>query len=200
MNKSEFLSALRRGLTGLPPRDVEERVAFFGEMIDDRVEEGLSEEAAVAEIGDVDAVVAQIIADTPLAKLVCQRVAPKRRLGGGEIALIVAISPVWLPLLVVALSVMFALYVSLWAVVVSLWASFGVVVGGAFGAIVAGGWFALSGSGPQGVAMIAAGIVCAGLSIFLFFGCRAATKGAVLLAQKMVLRIKKRFAGKGEAV
>ena len=48
MNKQEFLSQLRKGLAGLPQNDIEERLAFYGEMIDDRIEEGLSEEEAVS--------------------------------------------------------------------------------------------------------------------------------------------------------
>ena len=51
-------------------------------MIDDRIEDGLSEEEAVGEIGPVDSVVSQIIADTPLPKLVKERVRSNRSLRG----------------------------------------------------------------------------------------------------------------------
>ena len=47
MSKSEFLTALRARLGGLPQGDVAERLDFYSELIDDRMEEGLSEEAAV---------------------------------------------------------------------------------------------------------------------------------------------------------
>lgn len=57
MNKQEFLAALAEGLTGLPQADVEERLAFYGEMIDDRMEEGLTEEEAVKEAGPVQDIV-----------------------------------------------------------------------------------------------------------------------------------------------
>ncbi len=43
MNKQAFLTQLRKGLSGLPQEDIEERLAFYSEMIDDRIEEGLSE-------------------------------------------------------------------------------------------------------------------------------------------------------------
>ena len=78
MNKQEFLAQLREGLNGLPQEDIDERIAFYGEMIDDRLEDGLTEEEAVEAIGTTDEVVAQIIADTPLTKLVKERVKPKR--------------------------------------------------------------------------------------------------------------------------
>ena len=50
MNKEKFLDALRRRLSGLPQEDIDERIAFYEEMIDDRMEEGLSEEEATATI------------------------------------------------------------------------------------------------------------------------------------------------------
>ena len=59
MNKTEFLAALERALSGLPEQDVQERLAFYGELIDDRVEEGLSEEEAVKERGSVDEIAKQ---------------------------------------------------------------------------------------------------------------------------------------------
>ena len=48
MNKQEFLDALRERLSGLPSREVEDRLGFYGEIIDDRIEEGISEHDAVA--------------------------------------------------------------------------------------------------------------------------------------------------------
>ncbi len=33
MNKQEFLTDLRKALSGLPQDDIEERIAFYGEMI-----------------------------------------------------------------------------------------------------------------------------------------------------------------------
>ena len=47
MKKKEFLDALSRGLSPLPKRERDERVNFYREMIDDRIEEGIPEEEAV---------------------------------------------------------------------------------------------------------------------------------------------------------
>ena len=46
MSKQEFLEQLRRGRSGLPREDIEERLTFYSEMLEDRMEEGLSEEEA----------------------------------------------------------------------------------------------------------------------------------------------------------
>lgn len=100
MDKQEFLSKLRAKLSGLPQKDLEERLSFYSEMIDDRIEEGLSEETAVKELGTVDEVAGQIIADIPLSKLVKERIKPKRALNVWEIVLLAIGSPIWLSLII----------------------------------------------------------------------------------------------------
>ena len=66
MTKQEFLDKLQAGLSGLTESDAQERLTFYSEMIDDRMEEGKSEAEAVAALGDVDVIAEQIIADIPL--------------------------------------------------------------------------------------------------------------------------------------
>ena len=63
MNKHEFLAALRRELTALPHGELTEQLNFYNEMIDDRMEEGMTEEDAVAGIGSVASIAAVILAD-----------------------------------------------------------------------------------------------------------------------------------------
>jgi uncharacterized membrane protein len=200
MTKHEFITQLRVKLSGLPEREVEERLDFYAEMIDDCIEDGRTEEEAVAQIGSVDEVASQIVADIPLLAIAKKKIKPARRLKTWEIVLLCVGSPVWVPLLIAAPAVAFALYVSLWAVIVSLWAAFGSLVGGAFAGIASGLALSMGANVPAGLALIGAGVVCAGLSIFVFFGCKAATRGVVVLAGKTVLTIKRLFIKKEGAV
>ena len=62
MHKQEFLEQLGQALSGLPEQDRKERLAFYGEMIDDRLEEGIPEEEAVSGIGTPGEIAAQVIA------------------------------------------------------------------------------------------------------------------------------------------
>ncbi len=199
MSKQEFLVQLRKGLSGLPQEDIEERLTFYSEMIDDRMEEGFTEEDAVSRIGSVDTIISQIKADIPLAKLVREKMKPKKHLKTWEIVLLVVGSPIWLSLLLAAFAVMLSLYASLWSVIISLWAVFGSLIGCAFGGVVAGIVIACSGNALSGIAMLAVGIVCAGLSIFMFYGCKAATKGILILTKKFAIWIKNCFIKKEEA-
>lgn len=52
MTKQEFLTQLEENLLGLPQNEIEERIIFYSEMIDDKIEEGYSEEDAVSKTGD----------------------------------------------------------------------------------------------------------------------------------------------------
>ncbi len=198
MSKQEFLAQLRKGLSGLPQDDIEERLTFYSEMIDDRTEEGLSEEDAVSEIGSVDTIISQIVADTPLTKLIKEKT-PKKRLSVWEIVLLALGSPIWISLLIAAFAVILSLYISLWAVIISFWAVFGSFIGCAFGSMIAAIVFAVGEKGITGIAMASAGLVCAGLSIFLFYGCKGATNGTLLLTKKFFLSMKRSFLKKEEA-
>ena len=80
MRKDEFLLMLQKRLEGLPKDEIEERLTFYSEMIDDRMEEGVNEEDAVSVVGDVDKIVAEIIALTPISKIAKERSKPQRRL------------------------------------------------------------------------------------------------------------------------
>ncbi len=199
MNKQEFLAQLRKGLSGLPQRDTEERLAFYGEMIDDRMEEGLSEEEAVSAVGSVPEIVAQVIADIPLTKMAKERIKLKRQLSVGEIVLLALGSPIWLSLAVAAFSVILSIYISLWAVIISLWSVFVSLAACSIGGVLTCVVFTVGGNGASGLAMLAAGVVCAGLAIFMFYGCKAATNGTLILTKKMAIWIKNCFIKK-EAV
>lgn len=193
MGKQEFLNRLREGLSGLPRDDLEERLNFYSEMIDDRVEEGLSEEAAVSEIGPVDRIISQILMETPITKLVKERVRPRHRLQIWEIILLVLGAPIWFSLLVSAVAVVFSVYVVLWAVILSLWASELALIAGALCGVATGAIRFFRGERAQGAVLIGAGLFLAGLSIFLFFGCKAATEGIVALTKKIALWVKSLF-------
>lgn len=198
MNKQEFLTKLRKGLAGLSQDDIEERLAFYSEMIEDQMEEGLSETEAVSAVGSVPKIVAQVVADIPFTKIAKERIRPKRRLSVGEIILLVLGSPIWLSLGIATFAVIFSLYVVLWSVIISLWAVFVSLAACALGGVIGCVIFTVSGNSVSGIAVLAAGLVCAGLSIFMFYGCKAATKSTLILTKKIAIWIKNCFIKKEE--
>jgi len=197
MYKREFLAELKAGLSGLPPEDIDERLTFYSEMIDDRMEEGLGEEDAVAQIGTVDQVISQIISEIPLPRLVRERVRPKRTFRAWEIALLILGSPVWFSLLIAAAAVLLSLYAVLWSLIVSLWAVETSLLAGSLVGVGMTVFLACGGNGLTGLAVLGTGLVCAGLSIFVFFGCGAATRAAVSTTRRIVMKTKALLTGTG---
>ncbi len=193
MDKREFLAELRKKLNGIPQDDIEERISFYGEMIDDRMEEGLTEEQAIAELGRIEDIVMQIMSEIPLTKLVKEKVKPERSLRAWEIVLLVLGSPIWLSLFIALFAIVVSLYAVIWSVIISLWAAeisiAACSAGGAFAAIV----FITQGNLTAGILMLGAGILCAGLAIFAFFGCKYATIGILKLTKQIFLWIKSCF-------
>lgn len=198
MNKAEFLQKLRKELSGLPIGEVEERISFYEEIIDDRVEEGLSEEEAIEAVGPVNTIVIQTIAETPLTKIVSERVRPKRKMRGWEIVLLVLGSPIWLSLLVALYAVIFSVFVALWSVIVALWAVFVSFIACAVAGLAAGAVLCFRGFIFQGIVFFCAGCVLIGLAIYMYFACKAATKGMAKLSAKLVLGIKHLFVKRKE--
>ena len=176
MNKQTFIEELKKALSGIPDKEADECVAFYGEMIDDRVEEGVSEERAVAEVGPIDDIVSQTIADIPLSKLVKAKMPKKRALRAWEIVLIVLGFPLWFPLLVAVGAVLLSLYVVVWSLIVSLWAIEISLIACAAACVVAAVWLAIKGMPLHGAAAFGAALVLAGLSILMFAACKASNQ------------------------
>ena len=198
MNKQGFLASLREGLRGLPPADIEERIAFYDEMIDDRMEEGLTEEEALAELGPVENVIAQIAAETPLLRLVKEKVRKERQRSGKGIstALLILGSPIWASLLIAAAAVVFSLAVSAWAVVISLYAAAVSLMAGGVGCIVGSVVYFLKGNVSGAAFAIGGGLAAAGLGLMLFIGCNALAKGLARGMKKKILGCKSLLIGK----
>ena len=197
MTKREFIKKLRAKLSDFPSGEVEERLNFYSEMIDDKIEEGVLEETAVDEIGCVEDIACQIRAERGTIDLPKQKNRSPRRLKGWEIVLLVLGAPIWLSLLIAAVAVLASVLVTVFAVlfsaVISLWAAelalCASVLGGGIGGIV----FICGGKTTTGLVLIGAVLVCAGLSVLLYYACKAATNGVCVLIKKCAFWLKKLF-------
>ncbi len=196
MNKQEFLDLLKDRLSGLPSGDVEERLSFWSEIIDDRMEEGLTESEAVAAVGSVEEISAQIISEFPLSRIVKEKAASGVRLRAWEIVLLCLGSPIWLSLLIAAFAIVISVYAVLWTTLICLWTVPVIFAAGLVAGAAAGVAFIISQSVAAGIALIGLGILCSGLAIFSAFGCLAATRGTVFLSKKIFLGIKLLFVGR----
>ena len=93
MTKFEFIRMLRNKLSDFPRGEVEEQLRFYTEMIEDRMEEGIPEEEAVAAVGSVDEIASQIASEIPIPQKEQETAKPKRKRRGWEIVLLIFGSP-----------------------------------------------------------------------------------------------------------
>ena len=111
MKKQEFLDKLKSSLWSMPEADKQRSADYYAEMIDDRMEDGLSEEEAVAAIGDLDEIVQQILTETPRPPATVKKEEQKkqkRKVSWWETLLLVLGFPVWGSLLIAVAAVVFS--------------------------------------------------------------------------------------------
>lgn len=182
MTKHEYLAVLAKGLCDLPAGERDRFLDYYREMIEDRIEEGLDEGEAVAAIGEPDAVLREIrreVAPQP------EKPAAKKRVWRTwEIVLLVLGSPLWLSLLLAAVSILFSLAVTLWSLVVVVYAvTLSLLVCGLFGlgySLV----LALAGAGGSlALLVLGGGLFCAGGGMLCLLACVAATRGSMYLCR-----------------
>lgn len=186
VNKMQFLQSVREQTAGMPSTEINRLLEYYNEMIDEAIEEGMSEEEAVNRLGTWEEICAQIeefrtsepqttepIKEEPAKEP--QNPIPDKKpkkhvsLPTWAVVLLILTSPVWgmvvLSLLIVLFAVIFslvviggALVISLFAVVIAL-AAVG-VVGIPAGVVL----LVTSGIAPF-LLTLGGGLVCVGLAI-----------------------------------
>lgn len=164
MTRAEFLAALRSSLAQMPQEELERQIAYYDELLHDMTEDGMSEQEAVEWLGDPAQVARELLDELPLSTLVKNRVRPQGGWTALSIVLIVLGLPLWLPLLLAALSVLLAVVITVWALAFSLGAvvfALGVTAVALAGSLLFG-YFTASPLMLSGLALIALGVCILG--------------------------------------
>ena len=164
MTKADFLQLLERALAQLPEEERRQNLEYYSELLDDMLEEGMTEAEATAKLGSPGQIAQSILQEMPLSKLVSTRMKPQS--GWTPLAIILAVvgSPVWVPLLLAAAAVVLGLFVSIWALGL---AAVAVVLGLAV-IVVAAPIVAIRAAVltlPLGLILLGAGLVLLGLCV-----------------------------------
>lgn len=170
MDKNTFLTELQKRLKGLPEEDLQRTLEYYREMIEDRIEEGLSEEEAVAEIDPVEEIAEPLLPQTA-----------KRKMKTWEIVLLILGFPVWFPLLAAAAAVVISLVATIYAVDVSLAAC---CLGGVLCTLV----YLVQCNWAGAAFILGCGLVCGGLAILSFWGSNRLMKVCVDAVKKSIKR------------
>jgi len=170
MTKSEFLQLLSEKLSQLPAAEIERSVSYFSEIIDDRIEDGFSEEEAVAKLDSIDDISEQILCEMPITAIVKTKIKSSKKPSTLQLVLIILGIPFWLPVLIAVFSVIMSVYIVIWSVIISLFAViFALVLSGIITIALSPFLFAQDPS--YLLVQIGISLVCAGIGAVLFFPC-----------------------------
>lgn len=180
MTKSEFLNELKNQIAIYPSEETDRSIEYYSEMIDDRMEDGMTEAEAIASLGKIEAIAQQIKEELPITTLVKQKTKEKtkdKKLPVWAIILLIFGFPLWGGVLLAIISAILGLYILIWSMDLFLWT---MMLG--FGICGLAGVAGFIGSciyGSAGSALFYLGTTLAGggLGIFLFFGSLLLAKG-----------------------
>lgn len=205
MTKEQFLHELQNRLSFLPSSEVAPFISYYREMIEDRMEEGMSETDAVAGLGDIGRIVEVIQYEMPVTSLVVSSVKEKTHEArakaesrwpawgkGLVITLLILGSPIWLSLLAAGLAVFIGLLAVKLAVIVAV-AAVVLAMAVASVAAVAGGCVLLFREPAAGVALIGAGLLGIGLTILAYLLAVIIIKGIIQLIKLLFRWVKGLF-------
>ncbi len=196
MTKSEYLESIKAKLNGLPEKDIQSAVEYYEEAIDDRIEDGLTEEQAIEEVGTPEEIAEKILMESSIPKLITAKAKPKRALKGWEIALIIISSPIWIWLAIIMMILFFVVIIVIFALIVSLGSVLASFLIGGLAGIGAGIVHLFSGYGVNAIAEIGVSAVLAGLGMFMIIPVKEAIMGLWKLIFKFIKWVKKKIIGK----
>ena len=120
MSKKDFLKELKRALSPLPAKEKKERLSFYSEIIDDKIEEGASENIAVAEAGSAAEIAAKILSESKNAA--GEGTHKKLQKSTAEKIVMIVGAPLWIPIAICCAAVVFSGYLVAYALLLALWA------------------------------------------------------------------------------
>ena len=192
MNRYEFLYELKLKLAQLPESEIEGHLAYYEEMIDDRIEDGMTEVEAIASLEDVSVIAERILQDASIVTLVKTTVKPKNGWTTAAIVAAVIGSPIWLPILISIAAVIFSVFVTFWVVVVTIAVTMIALVLAGLALLIAP--IFMIGAGLSTAMMcFAAGLGVIGIALLGFIGVKYLAKGVSFLCKATFRGIKSIF-------
>lgn len=189
MNKADFLERLATALKSLPPSEIKKSLAYYSEIIDDRIEEGMSEEEAVSGLGSIEEISREVMLDaTPLPELIRTRVIPNGPASMSDVVLLILGSP----LFILLSALIFVFYMCVWLVIITLFLtqfSFGLTGVAAIIASVVD----FSSNISIRLLMVCSGLVCLGIGIFTYSPIKKGSKKIIRLTTWFLRNIKLLF-------
>lgn len=195
MTKNEFIAELSGRLSSFPRNEAEKSISYFSEIIDDKLDDGSSEEQAIESLGDMDDIVKNIMLDASFTAIIKTKAGEKKKRSTAGTVLLWVGSPLWLTLLIAAVAVFTAVYVSIWSVIIAVWSAMGTLAATGIACIPAA-IVTMTYAPFNGIFGLGAAFVLIGLSVFMFFAAKRITVWCIKLTVIFVRFVKNIIIGK----
>ncbi len=200
MTKLEFLDELLRELSRLGAvsvTDTEEYSAYYAEMIEDKIESGMSEEAAVAALGSPKKAAKDIMLELPFASVVAAKVKKKSAWRAWEIVFLILGSPIWITLIITLAALAISAYCVLWSLFLTAWAVDISLAAGGVGLLIPAVASLFGAEFFNALLYFGTALLSLGLSGILFFVCVKLAAPFVRVTVLFTGFIKRLIIGKG---
>ncbi len=202
MTKRDFLDLLELRLKGkISKSELQSILEFYAQSVDERMEDGMSEQEAVQAIGSIDDIVSDILIDAPIASVLGKKIKTSREGTSNKTlwtVLAIAGFPVWLPVAIALAATIFVLYIAIWVLVISVYVVWGALIVALPAGVYVSAKFLMAGQIEPGIAFIFAGVAGLLAAIALFRPTMSLAKKTAVLTAKYVRKIKKVIKGKKE--
>ena len=201
MNRDEFLKRLDSGLSTLSQDDKAGIIDYYREIIEDKIEAGLCEAGAVESVGTVEEIVKQAILDSEetednkKAKEETEEKAKVSKLDKRWLITLIAGAPLWITLLLTAVTVILAAYVCAWVGVASVVITEASLALSAPYGVIAALIVIFTGDVALGFLALGSTLCVAGIAIVAFIPCVKLLKLSVKATKKSVLGLYKMVTG-----
>lgn len=166
MTKREFLDALSHRIRSLPKEEQNRTITYYNEILEDYIEDGMTEEEAVEQLEDVDVIAKKILrGDEPSSQ--GEGTIPKKEKKNTTLIIVLAIIgfPIWFPILMTFFSAVFTVITALFSIMISLLVVPLGLAAGAVGGVCVSPVLFCTGQVAKGFVMLGGGLICGALAI-----------------------------------
>ncbi|MEG2814496.1 MAG: DUF1700 domain-containing protein [Oscillospiraceae bacterium] len=189
MTRVDFLNKLSAAISDLPESERNKAIAYYSEIIADKVENGEDEENVINQFGDVRHLANEIREDAyPNNNNVQEE---KKPLSPWLVILLIFCSPIIFGLAMAAFGVLIAIFASVFSIIFAFFVS-SVAIGLAGVALFLTAFVVIFVNPLFGLMQLGSGLFCVGISIFMFAGTYSLTKVVINAISAIGNSIKKK--------
>ena len=200
MNKTEFLEKLKIALSHFSNDQVTETLHYYEEAIDDRIEDGMTEEEAVSDLETIEEIAHTMELELPMSVVMKKKINLLKSETNDHktlwMVLAICGAPLWFPLLFAGVLLILSVYIVIWSLIFSLViavASFALASISCVFSFVAQ---LIEGSFLSAFQTLGGSIACAGLFLMLYKPMIELVKQLIEVTKKFGKWLKKMIIGK----